>query len=178
MMMKLKILILLFSFIISGDIKETALNQIRNFYNTDIQITEYKFSISKNLKKEIQNRVKQKFFRDSVYYWVIHNKDEINYVIMDNVKGKTMPITFIVIFNSKREVIHSSIIKYREGYGGEVQSKGWLSQFNGMVQDSLYIFNRDIAGISGATISVKSITKGINKLSLLVSYIIESPNEN
>ena len=95
---------------------------------------------------------------------------------MDNVIGKSMPITFIVVFNDTGEVKYSSLIKYREAYGGEVKSKAWLNQFNGMRQDSVYKFPDNIAGISGATMSVSSMTRGIGKLSLLLPYIIKDYN--
>ena len=42
-----------------------------------------------------------------------------------------------------------------------------------MKRDSLYKFPENIAGISGATISVRSVTKGFSKLSLLLPYIIK-----
>ena len=96
---------------------------------------------------------------------------------MDNVIGKSMPITFIVMFNSNQDIIFSSIVKYREGYGGEVKSRSWLNQFNGMKKDSLYTYPKNIAGISGATISVKSVTKGMSKLSYLIPYIVKNQNE-
>ena len=83
-----------------------------------------------------------------------------------------MPITFLVLFNEKQEVIHSSIIKYREPYGGEISGRNWLNQFLGMKKDSLFKFEKNIAGITGATLSVKSFTKGISKLSLLLPSII------
>ena len=83
-----------------------------------------------------------------------------------------MPITFLIIFNENQEVIHSSIIKYREAYGGEISGKNWLNQFLYMKKDSLFKYGREIDGISGATLSVKSFTKGISKLSLLLPHII------
>ena len=176
-----KILISLFisSFIISSEIKETSLKTIQNFYNDSIEVITKKFKISKKVKKEIQNKVKQKFFRDQIYYWII-KKDakNIGYALLDNSIGKSMPITYLVIFDSNQQIVHSSIIKYREGYGGEVAGKKWLAQFNGMKRDSLYKFPENIAGISGATISVRSVTKGFGKLSLLLPYIIkENINE-
>ncbi len=176
--MKAKISILLFiSILFSQGIKETAINQIKDFYKKDIVIDESKFSITKNIKREIQNKAKQAFFRDKVYYWTIQNGNNTDYAIMDNVIGKSMPITFIVVFNSNQDIIYSSIVKYREGYGGEVKSRSWLDQFNGMTIDSLYTYPKNIAGISGATISVKSVTKGMSKLSLLIPHIIKKHNE-
>ena len=175
--MKKTIFIITFCFsLISATIKENAIKDIRSIYDQKVKITEHKFSISSKAKKEIQNIVKQKFYRDKIYYWSIQKEDGIDYALMDNVLGKSMPITFVVIFNATGEVKHSSLIKYRESYGGEVRSKKWLTQFNGMKQDSLYKFPGNITGISGATISVNSMTRGINKLSLLLPYIIKDYN--
>ena len=171
--MKGVFIILTLSFLISSEIKEESINAIKSFYNDDIEIIDKTFVISKEIKNEIQNKVKQKFFRDQIYYWTI-KKDGINqgYALLDNSKGKSMPITYLIIFNTNQEIIHSKIIKYREAYGGEVSGKKWLAQFKGMEKDSLYTFPQDIAGISGATISVRSVTKGFSKLSLLLPYII------
>ena len=176
-----KILITLFiiSFTVSSEIKESSVKAIQNFYNDSIEVISKKFKIPKKIKKEIQNKVKQKFFRDQIYYWIIKKDDRnIGYALLDNSIGKSMPITYLVIFDSNQQIAHSSIIKYREGYGGEVAGKKWLAQFNGMKRDSLYKFPENIAGISGATISVRSVTKGFGKLSLLLPYIMkENINE-
>lgn len=178
--MKIIFIISTFCFLISSEIKEESIKAIESFYNDNVEITDKTFKISKKIKNEIQNKVKQKFFRDQIYYWSI-KKDGIDkgYALLDNSKGKSMPITYLVIFNMDQEIIHSKIIKYREAYGGEVSGERWLAQFNKMKQDSLYTFPEDISGISGATISVASVTKGFSKLSLLLPYIInKEKNEN
>ena len=136
------------------------------------------YDLPKDVKKTIQNTVKQKFFRDEVNLWTITNKDSLKYyAILDNVIGKTMPITFLCIFNQSAKVEHSSIIKYREPYGGEVGNKKWLNQFIEYNDSSPYKVGGDISGISGATLSVNSITKGIHKLSILIHEIIKDDNE-
>ena len=140
------------------------------------KITNYKYPIKSKLKKEIQNTVKQKFFRDKLYVWKIDSDSTNFYAVLDNVKGKSMPITFLVIFNDKQEVYHSLIIKYREAYGGEVAGKNWLDQFLSYTKDSKYKVGENIDAISGATISVHSVTKGIHKLSYLIDDIINYTN--
>tara|TARA_Y100001960_G_C14689193_1_gene835469 strand:+ start:530 stop:1066 length:537 start_codon:yes stop_codon:yes gene_type:complete len=175
--MKKILFITIFSFIISSEIKNKSINTIKNYYSQEIQITDHQFSIPKKIKKNIQNHIKQKFYRDKVYYWVININGIQHYAILDNTIGKTMPITFLVIFNENQEVVHSEIIKYREGYGGEISGQKWLSQFVGMQNDSLFKFGKEIDGITGATISVKSFTKGISKLSLLLPYVINYHNK-
>tara|TARA_B100000029_G_scaffold456723_1_gene484966 strand:+ start:141 stop:680 length:540 start_codon:yes stop_codon:yes gene_type:complete len=177
--MKSIFIISTFCFLISSEIKEESIKAIQSFYNDTIEIENKTFKISKTIKNEIQNKVKQKFFRNEIHYWII-KKDGKNkgYALLDNSKGKSMPITYLVVFNNNQEIIYSKIIKYREAYGGEVSGKKWLAQFNGMREDSLYEFPKNIAGISGATISVRSVTKGFSKLSLLLPYIIRDINKN
>ncbi len=167
-----KIFLILITCTLLGSIKESAVEDIISNYSEKIEIKEHKFSIPSKAKNEIQNVLKQKFFRDKIYYWTIEHSNGTDFALMDNVIGKSMPITFIVVFNEIGAVKYSSLIKYREAYGGEVKSKRWLNQFNGMKQDSLYKFPGNIAGISGATISVNSMTRGIGKLSLLLPYVI------
>ena len=174
--MKKILLITICSFIISSEIKDKSISAIKSYYSNEVQITDHKFSIQKKIKRNIQNQIKQKFYRNQIYYWVININGIQHYALLDNTIGKTMPITFLVIFNENQEVVHSKIIKYREGYGGEISGKKWLEQFVGMQNDSLFKFGKEIDGITGATISVKSFTKGISKLSLLLPYVINYHN--
>ena len=83
---------------------------------------------------------------------------------------------FLTIFNSDLNLEHSSIIKYREAYGGEVGSRSWLDQFSAYNDTSDYSVGSSISGISGATISVHSVSKGIRKLSMLIDEIIRDYN--
>ena len=69
--MKSIFIILTFCFLISSEIKKHTINAIESFYNDDIEIINKTFKISKKIKTEIQNKVKQKFFRDQIYYWTI-----------------------------------------------------------------------------------------------------------
>ena len=118
--------------------------------------------------------MKQKFFREELHVWKIQDSDSTFYYgILDNVIGKTMPITFLTIFDTNHRVKTVEIIKYREDpYGGEIKNKNWRNQFKGYSDTSDYKIGRAIDGISGATLSVHSVTKGINKLSLIIKDII------
>jgi len=59
-------------------------------------------------------------------------------------------------------------VKYREEHGGAVTNSDWNKQFVGMNRDSDFT---EIDGISGATISVNAIKKGVQKLTLLFNHI-------
>jgi len=167
----------IFNLLFATKIEQKCIGVIKSYYNDDIKFINKEFIISEDIKSKIENKIKQRFYRDKIYYWVIETSGKINYALLDNSIGKTMPITYLVIFDHNMGVLNSSIIKYRESYGGEVSGKKWLEQFRGMKYGKMYKFGKEIDGITGATLSASSITKGINKLSLLLPYIIEDYNK-
>ena len=54
---------------------------------------------------------------------------------------------------------------YRENWGAEICSKGWLKQFIGIDMENSQIYNKSIDGISGSTISVNSLKSDVFKIS-------------
>ena len=124
------------------------------------------------VKSQLQNTAQQVFYRDELYYWTISKNDStLAHAFLDNVLGKSMPITFLVLLNTKGEIISSEVIKYREAYGAEVGNKNWLSQFIHFSDTSDYSVGKNIDGISGATISVNSLSRGIRKIALLYPLV-------
>ena len=83
-------------------------------------------------------------------------------------------LTFLTIFDNSGSIFNVSIIKYREAYGGEIRNKNWLKQFSEYTDISNYKLGNGIHAISGATISVQSISKGIHKLTLIINDVMES----
>ena len=168
-------LFLVFCFIatgIHGGIKEDVKKIIRTEYGDSIVFSMKKISLDKEVKAKIEPKVRQRFFKDFIYVWTIKiKKGEKVYGLLDNVKGKSMPITFLVIFDSKGIILNSHVVKYREPYGGEISSPKWMNQFKGRNASSHFVVGNDIDGISGATISVYSMSAGIMKLSLLFPKI-------
>jgi len=164
--------------LLSSPIMDKTLDKIKQSFPNSIRIKHNLYKIDKETTKSIQNTVRQKFFRKEVNCWHIINNDSTHYyAILDNVKGKSIPITFLTIFDQDKKVFNTSIIKYREAYGGEVASNNWLNQFSSYTHSSNYNVGDAISGISGATISVNSVSKGINKLSILIDYIIKDFND-
>ena len=168
-------IILTLSLSLNSEIMDNTELRIKEVLPTLLSMDWFIYKIADKDIKEIQNIVKQKFFRKEVNTWVITNSDSSKYyAILDNVKGKTMPITFLTIFDKNKKIKDISIIKYREPYGGEIGSKKWLKQFDAYNDSSNYKVGKEISAISGATISVHSISKGIRKLSILIHKIIDN----
>ncbi|MEO0145107.1 MAG: FMN-binding protein [candidate division WOR-3 bacterium] len=124
------------------------------------------------LNKDIKNQLKSKKLplplNDTLKFFYGCNK----VVLIDNVIGKHLPITFMIVLNKDGKVDFVEILAYREPYGGEIKSKAFLSQFhNKSINDSLRV-NREIKNIAGATISVNSITYAVKRtLFLYESYV-------
>ena len=167
--------ITLLSFIIStqtfgGELRDDAIIVINNSFNNDITVETFKLKINGKLKKMGEQFAGQRFYGDFVYYYkIIRNKKLLGYAVLDNVVGKVKPITFLVIFSIDFSVKKVEIIKYREEHGREVQNRSWLNQFNGKMVNSDLELNNGIDGISGATISVNSIIKGVKRLLSLIN---------
>ena len=169
--MKLLIIVSI-SYLFAGEIKTTSEKYLFALFPDNTNISIHNLKLNDDIKYEVQNKVKQKFYRNKLYYWNIsHGDSTIAYAFLDNVIGKSMPITFLVILNINGEIIDVDVIKYREAYGSAVGNKIWLQQFFNRNNNSSYDIGNDIDGISGATISVKSTSKGIQKIAILYPLI-------
>ena len=176
--LKYFILILISAILLGGSpIRDATENYITSQFEDSISVKMHTLVLDTELKALVQNRVKQRFYRGELYYWTITQKDTtIAYALMDNVLGKSMPITFLVIVGIDGRIIISKVIKYREAYGGEVGNKNWLAQFTHFSDTSDFKVGKNIDGISGATISVNSLAKGIQKMAVLFPFIKDKLN--
>jgi len=117
---------------------------------------------TKNAAKEILGHdpgyLRLRYWRtDAKTVWII---DEI---------GKTEPITFgMAIANNKIE--SAEVLAFRESRGWEIKHGFFRDQFSGASLDANLNLNRSIDGISGATLSVKAMTR----VSRLVLYLTQA----
>ena len=80
-----------------------------------------------------------------------------------NVKGKELPITYLVALDTSDALRDVDILVYREPHGGEVAYDPWRKQFRGKTADAPLQVGKDIKNISGATISSNSVTRGVRQ---------------
>lgn len=175
--MKKLFLLLSFNFLLAGEIKTITENEILKNFDPDTKIEIVKYSLNGIYITEIEKQAQQRFNADFVYIWkVIENDSLVAVALLDNVTGKSMPITFLTIFSTGGEIIYTRVIKYRESIGGEIENVQWLEQFIGKNITNEFKVGREIDAISGATISVNAITRGIKKLTLLFPFIQKEIN--
>lgn len=94
-------------------------------------------------------------------------------VFVDNVKGKSRPITYLVAFDMKGEILGLEVLRYRESHGGEIRSPMFRGQFKGKSHKDALRVGKDIRNISGATISSRAVSRGSRALSTLMLFLMQ-----
>ena len=78
---------------------------------------------------------------------------------------------YFIFFDSANTVKLVEVYNYAATHGYEITAKGWLKQFVGFSGSDTLEVNKDIDGISGATVSVFAITGDVQeKTKLLKSF--------
>ncbi|RMG69097.1 MAG: FMN-binding protein [Calditrichaeota bacterium] len=94
----------------------------------------------------------------------------LGYATIMNEVGKYEPITFVVGVDPRFRVKKVAVMVYRESRGGQVRQPRFLYQFrNKSARDPLQP-GRDIINISGATLSVRAISRGVKKALHILSF--------
>ena len=83
--------------------------------------------------------------------------------IVDQVIGKHEMIDVAVAIDHQGKIIDLKIMKYIESYGSEVKHPKWLAQFHGRDSAEHLKLDQHIDNISGATLSARHITDGVNR---------------
>jgi len=95
------------------------------------------------------------------------------YAIIDEVRGMHEPITYATRFTPAGAISRMEVMRYREAYGSEVREQRFLSQFNGKTSASPMLPGRDIAAISGATISSHAVTRGAEESAAVLANLLQ-----
>lgn len=95
----------------------------------------------------------------------------IGYAMILEEIGKTRPITFIVGITSDLKVREVAVMAYQEPRGGEVRMRRFLRQYEGKaLQDPIRPF-KDIVNITGATLSVRAVSRGVREALALAELL-------
>lgn len=112
--------------------------------------------------------------KKNTIYNILSNERPVAYMFLSKAKSKISDFDYMVVYNSDLSILNVKVLVYREEYGGEIGSKRWLKQFEGKSDPEKMKFGHDIQNISGATISARSITFDVKKIT---KQIIELKKE-
>lgn len=127
-------------------------------------------------KSLIEERIGWKFPEESFEIYIGETGDKIDgYAVVQNTIGKHKPMTYMVGIDPKGSVSDIELLVFREARGSEVRQKRFNAQYEGKsVLDPVRI-NKDIINISGATMSVRSMSAGIKRVLVLIDEFYLKP---
>lgn len=126
------------------------------------QASTYKFEAFK-IPTEVAKDLPSPFGSDN-FFKIHSNNTLLGYAYVSKAASKTDEFDYLVLLNPELVVLSTKVLIYREDYGGEIGSKRWLRQFTGKTQNDELWYGDNIMAISGATISVRSMTSAMNHL--------------
>lgn len=174
-MMRYCLLVLTLLSPLYAGLKEDAESQILEwsknpqfFHGAKLQYDYKVWEIPDSLQQKAKIKTKKAFYRDKIEIWRIRDGSNVlAFALLDHTVAKVKPISFLTLFSAQGQVLQSEILKYRESHGEQVTRPKWLAQFKGKKAEDSWIVGKDIDGISGATLSVNSMTLAIQRLAWL-----------
>lgn len=153
------VLVLVFmAFGLPQNIKKKVDKEIQNTFEIEsFNFTEFKIS-------EADAKAVKSEFNNNNLFKIEANNTLLGYAYIAKAPSKTALFDYLVLFDTDLVIKKTKVLVYREEYGGEIGSKRWLKQFIGKNQESSLQYGNDIVAISGATISVRSMTNAVNEL--------------
>ena len=121
-------------------------------------------------RKQVERRLGWRL-ADSTFtiYQGVKDNSPLGFAYVASEVGLYRPITFIVKAGLDRKVETVRVMVYRESRGGEVRRRRFLKQYEGKSAKSRIRINRDIVGVSGATLSVRAMNAGVKKALELIN---------
>jgi Na+-translocating ferredoxin:NAD+ oxidoreductase RnfG subunit len=163
---KYKLVILIFLLLGSlnsySQISKKADREIKKVFSIE------KYELSKAVDHKIEDFLTKRLLKIS------NDSNKIGYAYFGTAPSQTKYFDYLVLFDQNLIIKSIKILVYREDYGGEIESKNWLSQFLGKSIVDRFIYRKNIAAISGATISVNSLTEAVNDI---LSYLTRLKNQ-
>ena len=127
-------------------------------------------------KTQIEERIGWKFPEEFFEVYIGETSAQIDgYALVQNTIGKHKPMTYMVGVDNTGHVLNVELLVFREARGSEVRTKRFNVQYEGKTASDPVRLNKDIINISGATMSVRSMTAGIKRVLVLVDEFYLKP---
>ena len=85
----------------------------------------------------------------------------LGYAVVERVTNRSWTISYVVVMNADGSIKDVEVLNYEGARNWGVQYESWLKQFFGKKADSDF---QSVSGITGATVSVRTVTAGVQKV--------------
>jgi Na+-translocating ferredoxin:NAD+ oxidoreductase RnfG subunit len=134
--------------------------------------------LSPQQKVRIEDRIGWKFPEESFRAFKAETDGKLDgYAVIQETIGKHRPISYIVGITPEGKVFAVEILVYRESKGSEVRRKRFNAQYEGKTALDPIRINKDIINVTGATMSVRSVSAGVKRALVLTEefYLNHTP---
>jgi hypothetical protein len=146
---------------------------VKSVLNLEGEIEWKEIQLEAYEKKKILKKLKiKRDISETIYCGSIQNEKDKFYILLENAPSKSETFTFALYLHREKGIVDVDVLIYREQYGNEIDLPMFRHQFVGKIKPNQIIFGRTIQGITGATISSRSITYAIRDL-LTIYQVIE-----
>ncbi|MFQ5990839.1 MAG: FMN-binding protein, partial [Nitrospiraceae bacterium] len=154
----------------------TADDAARLMFPDSERIRQETLTLTPEQKALVQERIGWQFPEASFEVYIGEtNGTRDGYAILQHTIGKHKPMTYMVGMDNAGKATSVEVLVYRESRGSEVRTKRFNYQYEGKtIYDPIRI-NRDIINISGATMSVRSMSAGVKRALVLVDEAYLKP---
>ncbi|MEW6542602.1 MAG: FMN-binding protein [Nitrospirota bacterium] len=127
-------------------------------------------------KQVVESRIGWKFPEEEFEIYIGETGARVDgYAMVSNTIGKYKHMTYMVGTDNTGEVTNVELMVFRDARGSEVGRKRFNYQYEGKtVLDPLRL-NKDIINISGATMSVRSMSAGVKRVLVLIDEMYLKP---
>ena len=133
--------------------------------------------LSQEKKELVEQRIGWKFPEDSFDVYIGETADKVDgYAMVHNTIGKHKHMTYMVGVDGQGQVTDVELLVFREARGSEVGRKRFNSQYESKTVFDPIRINKDIINISGATMSVRSMSAGVKRVLVLIDEFYLKPN--
>lgn len=132
--------------------------------------------LTQDRKDLVEQRIGWKFPEQAFEVYIGETGEKIDgYAMVHNTIGKHKHMTYMVGVDAKGACSDVELLVFREARGSEVGRKRFNVQYEGKtVLDPIRI-NKDIINITGATMSVRSISAGVKRVLVLIDEFYLKP---
>ena len=166
--------ILMVTFIVTFGLTDKLQKKVDKVVKSAFEVESYSMQ-PKTFNPAITSKLPSEFSKDT-FFEIKKERGLLGYAYVSKAPSKTDEFDYLVLFDKDLIIMTSKVLVYREDYGGEIGSKRWLKQFNGKKPSDELAYGDNIMAISGATISVKSMTNAMNNV-LKSIRILQQNNE-
>jgi len=153
----------------SIDVFLTEEQALKILFPKSQQVRTEELKLTPEQKTRIQDRIGWKFPEESFRAFKAETNGNVDgYAVLQETIGKHRPITYLVGMTPDGKVFDVEILVYRESKGREIRMKRFNAQYEGKTVEDPIRINKDIINITGATMSVRSVSAGVKRALVLV----------